>query len=546
MQKSMRSVATIFRNRILHLLLLGVILIPCDAGHAQVETESGSSTEKVASTVPRGYQQGGQNKSETLRILCQKSAETGLFSGSVLVAKDGKILFEQGFGFANREWKIPNTPDTKFRLASVSKQFCSMLVMQLIQENRLSLGDVICDHLSYYREDTGQRITIHHLLSHQSGLKDFTASFDYRGSISKTKFGRDEFIQLHCSSDLTHEPGTIYSYCNAGYCILGRIIEKVTGLTYERNLQDRIFEPLGMTNSGFEQSEKVIERFASGYRRGPFSVDRADYIEMDNTPGAAGAVYSTVRDMYLWDRALYTEELLAKSNRELMFTPNQNVPEVEAAGGRAKSIYGYGWQITNRSHPVTNYRVKVISHGGAINGFRAMESRLVGEDAFIIILCNLGDQYGSSDVWNSVTQLNNAIINVVTDQPYRQPAGESVTQDQRLYQLVRDKGADAAIEWFNRAGKKAAWGGSLMVVSNRLLEEGQTQAALTLIERDIEMSPRKTWLLRQAAQAFLDAGQAHRAFKYAEMGLSLKPEDERLRAILSEAKKKAALRQEER
>ena len=542
MQKSMTSIATFFRNRMSHLMLCGVILAPCDVSHAQVETESASRTVKTASTLPRGYQQGGKDESETLRILCQKTAKTDLFSGSILVAKDGRILFEQGFGFANREWKVPNTPDTRFRLASVSKQFCSMLVMQLIQENKLSLGDVICDHLGYYREDTGTKITIHHLLSHQSGLKDFTASFDYRGSISKAKFGKDEFIQLHCSSDLTHEPGTIYSYCNAGYCILGRIIEKVTGLTYEKNLQDRIFKPLGMSNSGFERSEKIIERFASGYQRGPFSVDRADFIEMDNTPGAAGAIYSTVRDMYLWDRALHTEELLSKSNRELMFTPNQNVPEVEAAGGRARSVYGYGWQITNRVHPVTNYRVKVISHGGAINGFRAMESRLVDEDAFIIILCNLGDQYGSGDVWNSVVQLNNAIIDVVTGQPYRPPAGATVTQDHRLYRLVRDKGADAAIEWFNRAGKKAAWGGSLMAVSNRLLEEGQTQAALTLIERDIEMSPRKTWLLRQAAQAFLDAGQANRAIKYAEMGLSLKPKDERLQSILSEAKKKAEVR----
>ena len=151
----------------------------------------------------------------------------------------------------------------------------------------------------------------------------------------------------------SNEPGTIYSYCNAGYCILGRIIEKVTGKTFEQNLHERIFEPLGMKNSGYDRNRYVIEKRASGYTYGPFGLENADYIDMDSTPGAAGALYSTVEDMFLWDRALYTDKLLDKKYRDLMFTPNRDVPEVKAAGGRPHSVYGYGWQIYTRTHPVT-------------------------------------------------------------------------------------------------------------------------------------------------------------------------------------------------
>ena len=171
-------------------------------------------------TLAQGYREVGPDKVAALRELCRATADTGLFSGAVLVADDGEIIYQEAFGLANREWNIPNTTDTKFRLASVSKQFCSLLVMQLIQEGKVSLDDKITDHLTYYRKDTGDRITLHHLLSHQSGIKDYVASFDYRGTLSRLPMDEDEFIKEHCSGDLGHDPGTIYSYSNAGYSIL--------------------------------------------------------------------------------------------------------------------------------------------------------------------------------------------------------------------------------------------------------------------------------------------------------------------------------------
>lgn len=493
-------------------------------------------------TLPPGYREVGDDKVAALRELCQATADTGLFSGAVLVAYQGKIIYQEAFGPANREWNVPNTTDTKFRLASVSKPFCTMVVMQLIQEGKLHLDDTITDHLSSYRRDTGDRITIHHLMAHQSGIPDFTASFDYRGTTSRLPFDKDEFIQLHCSGDLLNEPGTIYSYCNAGYVILGRIIEKVTRKSFERNVQERIFEPLGMKNSGYDRNEYVLEKRASGYTRGPFEYTRAQYMDMDSSPGAAGALYSTVEDMFLWDRALYTDQLLEKKFRDLMFTPNRDVPEVKAAGGRSQSRYGYGWQIYTRTHPVTKHRTRVLNHGGAIHGFRAMKNRLVDDDAFVIVLCNQGDGYGQSDVWNTVQNLSAGLMHVVTGQPYRLPGKPRPSQDQRMYEMTRNEGVDATIEWFREKGRKAAWGGTTLALAEQLLKDGRIEEGIRFLELEIELNPGKIWLYKKATEACLSHDRPEKALALAEAGLKRKPDDEKLLSARSDAE--AALKAE--
>lgn len=493
--------------------------------------------EDPSETLPRGYRAVESDKAAAMEQLCQATADTGLFSGAVLVADQGEVIFKRAFGMANHQWSIPNTTDTKFRLGSVSKQFCSMIVMQLVQEGKLNLDDKITDHLPYYRKDTGDKVTLHHLLSHQSGIPDFTARYDYRGTIARLSFDSDEFIKLHCSADLLTEPGVIYNYCNAGYCILGRIVEKVTNKSYEQNLRQRIFEPLGMENSGFDRNHYVLKKRASGYTYGPFGLENAEPIHIGFPPGAAGALYSTVEDMFLWDRALDSDKLLSGQYRELMFTPNREVPEVQAAGGRPHSNYGYGWQISTRAHPVTKRRTKVIFHGGAINGFRAMDSRLADDDAFVVVLCNQGDAFGGSEVWDAVVRLSDELIHVVTGQPFRMPGEARVTQDQRMYELVKAEGVESAIQWYKSNGKPAAWGGTHVAVATKLIDDGRVDEGLRLLEFDAGSSPGKVWLLRMTARAFLDNGQPERAMFYSRMGLEIRPQHEELKAILMEAEK---------
>ena len=512
------------RSRLQIILLLGWFAL-CHSVSAQ----------EIKPALPKGYLEVGSDKAAAIQQLCKATAETGLFSGAVLVADEGQVIFKQAFGMANHEWNIPNTIDTKFRLASVSKQFCTMIVMQLVQEGKLKLDDTITKHLPYYRQDTGQKITLHHLMSHQSGLRDFTSSFNYQGVVSRLSFPPDEFIKLHCSSDLVNEPGSIYSYCNAGYCILGRIIEKVTRKSFQQNLQERIFDPLKMKNSGFDLNQTVIEKRASGYTYGPFGLENAAYLSMGSAPGAAGALYSTVEDMFLWDRALYSDQLLEQKYRDLMFTPNRDVPEVKAAGGRPQSIYGYGWQIFTRRHPVTKRSTKIINHGGAINGFRAMETRLVDDDAFVIVLCNQGDAMGSTEVWNSVLRLSSELVHVVTNQPYRMPGKARMTQQQRMYQMVKNEGVESAIKWFESKGKPSGWGGANTTVAARLIQDGFIDDAIRLMEFDLKTTPGKVWLIRKTAQMCLNNGRPKKAILYADQGLEIKPEDESLKNIKTEA-----------
>ena len=487
--------------------------------------------------LPAGYRDSSGRQLEAIDELCQLTANTGLFSGAVLIGIDGQTVYKRGFGIANREWNNPNSTDTKFRLASVSKPFCSVVILQLVQEGKLKLSDKIIDWLPAYREDTGGKISVHHLLAHQSGMRDFTSDYNYQMTTSRLSFGKDEFIDQYCSHDLVHEPGTIYSYCNAGYIILGRIIEKVTHKTFEQNVKDRIFQPIGMVNSGFDRNRYVLPKRASGYTLTPFGTENAPYMDMDSSPGAAGALYSTVEDLFRFHEALRTEALLSKELRTLMLTPNEDVPEVKAAGGRPKSTYGYGWNIFSRTHPVTKQRVRIQTHGGAINGFRAMITRLPDQNVFVVLLCNQADPRGESQVWNSIQRLSRELLHISVSQPYRLPPKPKLSQQQRMYEMIKKNGLEKAIHWFENNGREAAWGGTHQAVAKQLLKDGMVRQGLALMAYDVELSSDKVWLLRATAQCHLDYGEHEAALEYATQGLKQKPEDARLIKIKEEAER---------
>ena len=201
------------------------------------------------------------------------------------------------------------------------------------------------------------------------------------------------------------------------------------------------------------------------------------------------------------------------------------------------SRYGYGWQIYSRTHPVTKFRTRVINHGGAIDGFRAMENWLVDEVAFIIVLCNQGDAVGKTEVWNSVVNMSNELIHIVTGQPYRMPAKPRPSQEQRMYTMVEQKGVDEAIAWFKDKGKKAKWGGTNLVLAEKLIDDGRVKDGLALMEMEMELSPGKVWLLKRAAQAYLSNGRAERALSIVSEALELKSGDEQLAALKAEAER---------
>jgi CubicO group peptidase (beta-lactamase class C family) len=307
--------------------------------------------------------------------IMQARSGAGDFNGTALVAREGHIIYERGFGFANLEWKVPNDLETKFEIGSMTKQFTALLILQLVAERKIRLDGHLSDYLPYYRKDTGDHVSISELLSHTSGVPSFTESPGFlEGPASRTSYGVKEFAQKYCSGNLQFEPGSKFEYSNSGYFLLGAILEQVSGVTYETLLGDRILTPLGMTNSGYTHSETVLPHRAEGYERSTAGLQNARYYDM-SIPFAAGALYSTVGDLYLWDQALYGERLLPASVRDLLFKPNLE-------------NYGYGWimLIPAANSPYAGESIPM--HGGAIFGFQSVIQRIPKHRELIVLLDN--------------------------------------------------------------------------------------------------------------------------------------------------------------
>ena len=288
------------------------------------------------------------------------------FSGAVLVARDGKVILSKGYGMANLEADVSNTPRTKFRIGSITKQFTATAIMMLQERGKLSTQDSVCKYVEPCPE-AWRAVTVRHLLTHTSGIPSYTSMPDFiKTSTLPLKLG--ELIAGFRDKPLSFPPGEKFSYNNSGYVLLGHIIEKASGQEYESFLRQNIFEPLKMTSTGYDHTHEVLKGRASGYILNRDVLDNAPYLDM-SLPHAAGALYSTVEDLYLWDQAHYSEKLLSKKSFGEMLTPFRN-------------NYGYGWGVNDE------YGLRRISHGGGINGFSTFIVRYPEERSTIIVLSN--------------------------------------------------------------------------------------------------------------------------------------------------------------
>lgn len=291
------------------------------------------------------------------------------FNGSVLIAKKDKILLSKGYGMANFAYDIPNSSTTKFKLASVSKQFTAMSILILQEKGKLSVEDKLTKFIPGY--PNGDQITIHHLLTHTSGIPSVTSLSVY-DTIMVQPHTLEQLISYTKNKPLEFEPGSKFNYSNTGFIILSYIIEKVSGNELGAFLKSNIFEPLGMKNSGLWHSREVIKNAAVGYSFEENIAVETRYIDM-SIPSGAGAIYSTVEDMYLWDRALYTEKLIKKTTLEKMMTP-------------FKDNYAYGFKVDNYAGH------KQITHSGGIEGFATIGYHFPDEELYIVILKNVDNQ----------------------------------------------------------------------------------------------------------------------------------------------------------
>lgn len=300
------------------------------------------------------------------------------FSGALLVAQGGKVLLSKGYGMANRELGMPNTPQTKFRVGSITKQFTALAILHLEQQGKLNVQDPICRYIPDCPK-AWQPITIHHLLTHTSGIPNFTEFAGYQ-EFKKQLTSPVEIINLFRDQPLDFVPGEGWNYSNSGYIVLGYIIERVSGRSYAVFLQHNIFEPLRMVDTGYDDNRATITQRAIGYATATIN---ADYIDM-SVPYAAGGLYSTVQDLFLWDRALYPNSLIPISLQNEMFTPFVTIPVIGREGlSNAGASYAYGWRIGKKFNRLW------IAHGGGIDGFSAKLDRYPDDNVTIILLSNL-------------------------------------------------------------------------------------------------------------------------------------------------------------
>jgi CubicO group peptidase (beta-lactamase class C family) len=308
-----------------------------------------------------------------------------LFSGTVLIAKGGTVVFEKAYGYADDETKRLNTLETEFRIGSVSKQFTAAIILRLAEQGKLSVSDRVSKFIPDY--PNGDKITIHHLLSHQSGIPNFTASPEFgkwqgeqKGEIKLiTIISRFKDLPLRFSS------GQQFEYSNSNYSLLSYVAEIVSEQKFADLLQASILRKSNMSRSGLDTDNRSSKDKALGYMT--FNDGKpvpAAYNNM-SIPSGAGAMYSTVSDLYKWDRALKTELLLSAKSKEKAFTPN-------------KDNYGYGWVIS------TKFGHKEYTHGGAIDGFLSSISRYPDDDACIIVLSN-NMQTPVSDIANTLSAI---------------------------------------------------------------------------------------------------------------------------------------------
>ncbi|UCD74637.1 MAG: class A beta-lactamase-related serine hydrolase [Phycisphaerales bacterium] len=382
----------------------------------------------ITASAAAGTDANGETASEMARYLLRWH-ETGRFNGSALVAMDGEVLLKRGYGPANREWEIPNQADTRVRLGSISKQFTTVMVFQLVKEGLLALDDRLIDHLPDYRQDTGSRVTIDHLLRHTSGIPCYVRDSERRpdGRLRfswSERFDREEFIRDQMSGDLHFEPGSQYRYSSTGHYLLALIIEKLTGLSYEDNLRQRICEPLGLADTGVDRADAIIPRRAEGYVKIPGGWAHCRAVYPPNLLGT-GNLYSTVEDLLKWNLALRSGDLLTDEWREKLLGIYWREP---------REAHAYSLNYFNL-HVSSGLEVQYTGFSGAMPGFSTDVFVFPDIDLIVALLDN-SSQYNH---W----AIAPGIYRIVTGEPYVMPRPSAADL---LAATVAERGAAAALE----------------------------------------------------------------------------------------------------
>lgn len=451
----------------------------------------------------------GQNKAAGIDEVMKTFHRFNMFDGSILVAENGKVIYKKGFGLANREWNIPNKPDTKFMLGSVSKQFTAMLVLLQVQKGLIKLDNTISDYIPEFSAANGKKITIRQLLNHTSGMPNYEIIPDFFPRISRQNFTREEYIKLYMDSALISEPGKEYHYSSWGYYTLGYIAEKVSGKSYAALMKEEIFDKLGMKGSGSYFHTQIISKRATGYDYALDTYTSSDFRDQSNTMGT-GDMYSTVEDLFKWHLALSNHSLLNKQLTDEMFT-------------RGLGLYGYGWfnypiWYTAKDSVLANY------HLGTTEGFLSFIARIPETNSLVVFLCN------SAPV--DFFTITKAVLRVLYNKntPLKQPVykvlektipQKGIQAAMQQYELLKKDTAHYYVSWFDNDR-----------LGNELYDLGRYEDAIIVLSKTAEEFPGKYIILNSLAKSYEKAGHIPDAIKTYQKALETEPGNEEAKGKL--------------
>lgn len=315
-----------------------------------------------------------QNTEAVMDQIIESVYKPGDPGATVLVAKNGKVVYRKAFGMANLELNVPMKPEMVFEIGSITKQFTAVSILMLMEQGKLSLTDDITKFIQDYPAQ-GHKITIHHLLTHTSGIKSYTGMQEWQ-PLWRKDMSPAEMIDLFKNQPMDFAPGERFLYNNSAYFLLGYIIEKASGLTYQQFLEDNIFKPLQMNNSYYGSHKRVIPNRAAGYQNQD-GFTNAEYLSLTQ-PYSAGSIMSNVDDMLKWQNAIRDNKLVKAGSIQLAFkgySTNDNKP----------FHYGYGWGVNEINGAPT------LEHGGGIFGYTTNGIWLPGQDVYVIMLTNRDD-----------------------------------------------------------------------------------------------------------------------------------------------------------
>jgi len=433
------------------------------------------------------------------------------FSGCVLVAKDGKPFYAKAFGESDKDFHVKNNLQTKFNIGSIGKTFTGTSIMQLAQNGKLSVTDPVVKYLPDF--PFGDKIKIHHLLTHTSGTFNYFAHPEFRNKITTIRSVKDALPLIYDQQLLFDTPGERFTYSNSGIVILGAVIEAVSGQSYSDYIQQHIMKPTGMNNTGINYLDEVIENRAVGYDKSPTGIFIRNIFRVPPA-NADGGIETTVEDcpvfdnliqLLKFDQALYGEKLLNEEFKNKMFTP-------------FKENYGCCWRISQKNGKT------MIGHSGGAPGVSADFRRYVNDKYTIIVLSNYG---------GAARSVSRTIEAIVFDEKYDMPRP---TLAEFLLKIMNEKGFDYTINNFEQIVKENGYSVNSSQILNiygyELLNEQKVDMAIEVFKLNVQLFPDEANPYDSLAEAYLINGNKKSSIKYYKKALEIDPEFPSAKAAL--------------